>query len=409
MNPKKTKTFLGFPLSTEENENSEVVNSPKERGIALLISLIIIMMLMMFTTDMIVTSSVELKLAAGKRDEIKAEYLAKSGIHLSTFLILADLGVDLTLYKTVKAIPSDGSNDIWDIDFLQNTPIGPSAAKFFQSGAGGIKLSKVIDSKVFDQLNLFDGDFTISIEDEASKININECAVGKGIECLNLLNGLMSCPAESHFLTIRRKKGTELAAHIKDWADFRNSPAKGAEYSHEDDPYDRKDSGQKPKNDYFDSVNELLQVEGWNSDVHSVFSPYLTVYPIPSQTNANNKKKRFKININSAKRELVSCLLKTYNGCEEKAAIGSTPIGGQKPKPVNTNKGIESKLSQVYCDKEKKKWFTFRSDVYRIKAKGEVGDTIKKIETVVHRRIEPKKNRKLSFDPVLDYLYWNSR
>ena len=58
-----------------------------ERGVALLIAIISIAILTVVATDFAYNTRVDLQMAANQRDEVRAYYLAKSGIGLSRMLL----------------------------------------------------------------------------------------------------------------------------------------------------------------------------------------------------------------------------------------------------------------------------------------------------------------------------------
>ena len=64
-------------------------------------------------------------------------------------------------------------------------------------------------------------------------------------------------------------------------------------------------------------------VAGWDNDMQKIFSPFLTVYPMPLEAMRDNKaSSTFQINFNSAPRELLNCLFpKATTECAEKSAL----------------------------------------------------------------------------------------
>ena len=70
------QTYMGFPVDeTGDNGRSNDPNQGK-RGIALIIAIMIISVMMLFTSDLILSSQVNISLASANRDNIKAEYMA---------------------------------------------------------------------------------------------------------------------------------------------------------------------------------------------------------------------------------------------------------------------------------------------------------------------------------------------
>lgn len=406
----------GFPVGDVpadakpvELDNRSDDTALKKRGIAMLIAIFMTAMMMLFTSDMIVNATVDAKLASANRDNIKAEYMAKSGVNMAVFLVTADLAVDLTLYefqgKAYK--PADGPQDMWGM--LNGFPIGGETIEMVASLQEGFDLSKVNDSEVLDQLQLFDGQFILNIEDEASKINVNYCAKSRGEPCMTLLKALMSCPAEKEFLERKKLDVNEIVGFIRDWADFPSAslsdgPTAGTNVSSENDAYSDRTPKVSVKNAPYDSLDELKMIPGWDEDLHQVFSPYLTVYPIPPSEKTDSS---FYINFNSADRAFLSCLLpKGSRECAENAAMFASKraeIGN-----IQGADGIRQQIGQAYCetDKEKTQNFTYRSDVYRIRVTGEVGDQKRIIEAVIHRRVPDDLDKREGFKGAYKYLYW---
>ncbi len=398
------RAHWGFPVSSASSLAEHDSAIATKRGIAMLIAIFMTAMMMLFMSDMIVNATVDAKLAAANRDNIKAEYIAKSGVNLALFLLTADMAVDLTMYefqgKSYK--PSDGPQDIWGM--LNGFPIGGETLEMVSSLQEGFDLSKVNDGDVLEQLQLFDGQFVMTVEDESSKINLNYCAIGRGERCLALLKGLMSCPAEKEFLERKRIDVNELVGFIRDWADLKDDPYEGTNVSSENDAYADRVPKVSVKNAPYDSVQELLMIPGWDEDLHSIFAPYLTVYPIPP---IDAKQSNTYINFNSADRAFLSCLLpKGARECAENAAMFAT-----KRAEIGTIQGasaIKQQIEQAFCEseKEKKETFTYRSDIYRLKVVGEVGDQRRSVEAVVHRRIPDDLDKREGFKGAYKYLYW---
>ena len=377
---KVPKTIAGFPVSDDAKEHAP---EEKSKGIALLIAIFMTAMLLLFMSDMIVNSTVEVKLAAANRDNVKAEYVAKSGLNLATFLIATDFAIDITMHELQgnKYIPSDSGQDIWAL--LNGFPIGGDTVELVEAFREGFDLSKLSDDRVLSKLKELDGQFSLVVSDEMSKININYCAVGQGIKCSTMLLALMSCPAESSFLEEKKVVAKEIVAHIRDWADTDSNVEEASGASSETDPYADREPKVFPKNAYFDTIDELKLIPGWDDEIHEVFSPYLTVYPIPSQTAQQSE---VYLNLNSADRSLLACLLpKSALECAESAA-GYFENLSEMP-GANSPETVRNVLSRFFCESrnESVKQFTYRSDVYRINISATVGDQTRTINAVVQR------------------------
>lgn len=405
----KIHTIWGFPVEAEEAfaQRAEAgrnkrPNGPKERGVAMVTALLVVSFMFMSVADMLVTSSVSLEMAIGVRDRIKAEYLAKSGKNLALFLISGDLGFDLYQFDKLKKVPSDGPGDFWT--YVNGLPIGPESMKMMQE-AGGIKLSQVNDSKVFQTLDSFDGSFTVTVEDEAAKLNINHCPTNYGQQCRELLTALMSCPAELEYLEKKKAKPEELVANLTDWIDENNRVTPGSNFGSEGDPYGDREPRMRVKNAPLDSLEEIKVVEGWDDDIYNIFSPYLTVYP-PRE----RKEDEAPININSSMAGMMTCLMKDKGEeCRKNAILKMNPAKSvDQLENISDFNGLKSRLANVFCEtgKNATKNFTYRSDVFRIKVAAESGTQMRNLELVVTRAPPSGEDTKNNFGGSYKILYW---
>src|SRR5699024_9220297 len=69
-------------------------NRKKERGVALMIAIISIAILTAVATEFAYASRVDMQMAANQRDDIRAYYLARSGVGLSRLLLSFQKQVD---------------------------------------------------------------------------------------------------------------------------------------------------------------------------------------------------------------------------------------------------------------------------------------------------------------------------
>ena len=160
-------------------------------------------------------------------------------------------------------------------------------------------------------------------------------------------------------------------------------------------PYESEKPSYKIKGLPFDDVSELKLIAGWDDDIHSVFAPYLTVFPY----NNISKKEKSAININTAPREMLACLVpQAMSGeCAKDFTIKINEI--KKDKKALTNGNISKVLKDMMCYAGQKgegsestnpeRWFGVRSSVFRIKIKSKTGTQQAGLEAVV-RRIMPQ-------------------
>src|SRR5690606_766358 len=109
-------------------------------------------------------------------------------------------------------------------------------------------------------------------------------------------------------------------------------------------PYGRKHPPYSAKNGPFDSLDELRLIEGWDEDMHTIFSPYITVYPF-HLANDNSA-----VNINTANKALLGCLLPEAKvECNEKfqQTINTRNIDGTNL--AASEQSLKQVLSDVFC------------------------------------------------------------
>ncbi|NDE14384.1 hypothetical protein EBZ80_05575 [bacterium] len=400
------QTLWGFPVAARSGSDSPDASSSRaggNRGVALLMAVMMIALMIVFAADSIVSSQVDLQLAVIQRNRIRAEYAAKSGFNLATFLLAADLAKDLTLGST-PALQKLGLGDVnirlWEL-LNQMPPIGGEDAETMQSFAKAFGLSNILDSAVLDQLKWIEATFATTVSDEQQKIDVNYCSSGAREPCAAvraMMTALFSCPAEKSFLARKKLTPMELSARIQDWVDPDSRAESESGFTDESDPYQRRKKPFKAKNGPLDSVDELRMIEGWDEEVHAVFSPYLTAFPIWKK-----REDRARINLNSAPRELLQCLFQDagperFKKLAQLLKLRDTEfkqIAG-KDRPVDQviselfgySRGGEASGNQPGNQSDpanKAAWFGKMSQTYRINVKASSGETQRELEAVIER------------------------
>ncbi|MEY4632024.1 MAG: hypothetical protein RIQ81_2144 [Pseudomonadota bacterium] len=415
---RSVQTLLGFPVA----HGTCAPEKKGDKGIALLMAVMMIAIMILFAAESIVSSQVDLQLAVTQRDRVRAEYAAKSGFNLSTFMLSADLAKDLTLSST-PALQSLGLGDmdlrLWEL-LNQLPPLGGEDADMVQSFVAAFGLSNVMDSGTIDQLKAIEGSFAIKIADEQQKIDLNYCSSGAREPCAAvraMLTALLSCPAEKAFLSKKRLTPMELSARVQDWVDPDSRVESESGFSDESDPYSRRKKPYKAKNGPLDSIDELKMIEGWDEDVHKVFAPYLTVFPIWKK-----REDRPKININSAPRELLQCFFQDAGPERFKRLAQMLKLRETEFKSLA---GKDKPMDQVISDlfgysrsdggggnqadpANKSSWFGRMSQTYRIEINASSGDTRRTLLAVIERVIPDGTavGSNLSSRSAFRVLYW---
>lgn len=229
------------------------MNIRNNKGIALVITLLVLTLLIVLILEFSQSMRVEARAAANFRDDIKAYYLARSGVTFAIAVLEDD-------YKTNPNY--DALNESW----AQKIPPIP----------------------------LGDGFVSVEITDEDSRLNVNKISTGFGTVTGDNMRLFM----------VRFLKQFELeediADSIADWTDTDDSERipGGAEsnyYQSLEDPYEAKN---KP----FDSIQELRLIKGLGNETYNKVQKFLAV-------NSDGW-----ININTAGKEVIMSLSENLSG-----------------------------------------------------------------------------------------------
>jgi len=229
------------------------MNIRNNKGIALVITLLVLTLLIVVILEFSQGMRVEARAAANFRDDIKAYYLARSGVTFAIAMLEDDNKTDQNY---------DSLNELW----AQKIPPIP----------------------------LGDGFVSVEITDEDSRINVNKMSTGFGT-----VNG-----ETMRLFMVRFLKQFELeediADSIADWTDTDDSERipVGAEsnyYQSLEDPYEAKN---KP----FDSIQELRLIKGLENETYNKLQKFLAV-------NSDGW-----INMNTAGKEVIMSLSENLSG-----------------------------------------------------------------------------------------------
>ena len=229
------------------------MNIKDNKGIALVITLLVLTLLIVVILEFSQGMRVEARAAANFRDNVKAYYLARSGVTFAIAMLEDDDKTDQNY---------DSLNELW----AQKIPPIP----------------------------LGDGFVSVEITDEDSRINVNKMSTGFGT-----VNG-----ETMRLFMVRFLKQFELeediADSIADWTDTDDSERipVGAEsnyYQSLEDPYEAKN---KP----FDSIQELRLIKGLENETYNKLQKFLAV-------NSDGW-----INMNTAGKEVIMSLSENLSG-----------------------------------------------------------------------------------------------
>ena len=314
-----------------------------QRGFALLMALILVVLITAFVTDFNYKSRIDIISAGHHRDDVRAGYLAKSGIRTYGLLLimgrqvgrnpmaqglLASMGMNLDGAAMVcRSIPF---LDTAMLRFMAQMGDGMMSDEeegglLSLLGAGGPEETdpaqnripvrgELDESQDEDQEGLkrdlldFEGDFKVDCIDESSRIDLNgfgnQTWAGYTLQqhpTALMLYGLMAHEDFDPLFEERLKMDRwELIGNIKDWVDV-DSQRSGLWGGDEDGLYDDYEPRYRSKNGRFDTVEEAKMVHGVNDEVWSLFGESLSVHT-----------QNFKINVNSAGPEMIRALIRAY-------------------------------------------------------------------------------------------------
>ena len=311
------------------------IRRARQRGVVLIIVLLMITLIMAVTVQMVRASRLGYYEAANMRDLLKAGYLAKSGFYRGQALMDED----------------DNDYDALFEKWAQSDVISAPAASMFDEGY-----------------------FTLVIEDESGRLNINRLVGERGFNepVKGVLVRLLSLPA----FGLESQQVMAIVNAIKDYLDV-DSEATGAEKgTPEPTGY---------KNGSLDSLEELLTIPGISQELffgtqeHPGLSKYLTIYGDG------------RININTAPRQILQSLAERMT--EDQAAAMETfrrrssaelgDPGWYRNVPGMAGVMIDGTLIKT------------RSEVFRITSTGWLNKMSQQVTGIVQRGRTPDETSKI--------------
>jgi len=239
----------------------KIKHKENEKGIVLIIVLIVIAILTIVVTDFTFSTHIDLEISNNTLNDIKAQYIAKSGVSVVSSVMkgnnLEDLG-DLSSVTGDVEVGSEGNN-IWSL----NVPAFPVG----------------------------DGVVTMTVQDERSKINLNSLVN----QTTNKVDFQVLAALTELFrnLEVETDKSELFIASLINWVD---KTIKGAQ--NDQDPrgaagnfYNTLDNPYTIKDGPLDSLDEIRMIEGMDEDFYNKIIDYVTIYPINKQVNFSTASK----------------------------------------------------------------------------------------------------------------------
>jgi len=244
-----------------------------------------ITVLTVFLTELQEETSSELSAALAERDQLRAEYYARSAVNLSRLLIASEGTIRASLGPMLGMLSGSPPAQIpvWNFSDMILGPFNDQLAVAAFGGTTGVDVS------TGKNLGLTGGGrFDLKIIDEESKINVNIGATGatsvsSQLRLAGQLLGLFAPPQNNPLFEDRDADGqfsdrTTICGAIVDWTDFDEtlftcdiSSTAGSGGGIEDNFYQTIGLDYRRKNSAFDSIEELRMVRGMGDDFWATF------------------------------------------------------------------------------------------------------------------------------------------
>lgn len=390
----------------------------RERGVAMLLVVTSIAIMTAVAMDFQFNASVDLQLAANARDELRAEYLARSAINVGRLVLMFQRQLDGQTGSASSLLQGLGLGGatggalnfrLWEI-----VPIDCGVLTFVLGGglsAMGAPAfgdpSKGVEGQALASFGDFEGCFSATIEDEEQKLNVNRLNMGSvtGQAPMLQMRAMLADPRfefvfereDAHKLKVLPD---DVLIALHDWIDDGETQAtlnlSGAGdpfpdgFSDENRNYmSRYPLRYRSKNAAFDTLDELYQVDGIGDLFMAAFRDRLTVYP--------DKNKLLNINTGSQEQMLLNIFLAAEDENDVKLRDLTTLqnilqeiaqakvfsfIGMSTSQFISIieNNGIAVKPA---LKAKSNKWITDKSETFTIRATGQAGRVEKRMTAVI--------------------------
>jgi general secretion pathway protein K len=416
-----------------------------ERGAALLVVIVSVAILTALAADLAYESRVSLEIAGSARDELRATYLAKSGVAFSRMVLGFQQQIDDAASAACGLLgggqtqrppgqrgrPGAGAPQqpappcprpqIWSA-----VPVGSALVQSLFGGTAAPE-EEADGAPARAGFGELEGTFEAKIEDEGRKVNAQldarEISGPARMQVMGLYQ-LVCDPRWDRLFDREDANGTrtsrqDLIVHLRDWVDddkvssslvasFPGTPClmEPAErpfepgFGDENFPYDKGEDRYRAKNARLDSIEELYLVAGVSDAFMAAFEDRLTVYlPVEAPRNINTTDRRDLVeNARSIADPLGQpALLDPEFGAKLQQAMSDQTLGGlmtitsQQFVSILQVLGVTVNVNALGSAAGGNQLFTDRSYVFRIRATGNAGAIAKHIDAVVS--FDPAQNR----------------
>jgi general secretion pathway protein K len=257
----------------------------RKEGFALLLSMIALMILAVLVTDLHETTGTNFAAAMAERDQLRAEFLARSGVNLTRMLVAQERALR-TLVGPVLKFAFQGRPvpqlPVWHYANMILKPF----ANF--DGSKGDAESAGFDLELAEGLGRTGGSFEIIAAAENGKVNVNDPHLANSeisrLNVASLLSQLIAPPKYDPLFSELDDRGrtntrSDLVANVVDWWDLDEQrsnydPTMGTLQSsggEDTDYYREQPEPYVIKGAPFDTLEELRLVRGMSDDVWATF------------------------------------------------------------------------------------------------------------------------------------------
>ena len=355
----------------------------KESGLVLIVVVIIVAILSTLVVDFMYFTQVDTEIAANTRDDIKAKYIAKSGVNVFAGAIKDKSPEELK--EEIGLLTNQGAEV--DENWAINIP-------FFPVG---------------------DGNVSLNIVDERSKINLNSLISPSS----NLIDNQVYVELKELFkiLGVDSKRSEVFIASLINWLD---RPLQGKENDQDSsganaDYYQSLEKPIKIKDGPLDSLDEIRMIKGMDEEFFERIKDYVTVYTPDKKVNFSTAPRA--VMFSALKGAIVSTLQRQEGGKPEDLKdsvaerIVDEVIEARKENAVIDRKKVTEVVNNV--DPTLKinaglsgvVFHSGQSDVFRVTSIGSIGGedpTIRVVEAVV-------RNNRSSNNQGIEIISWKEK
>jgi general secretion pathway protein K len=294
------------------------------RGFALLATLLAIALMTVLVVDFTTSTALGYRAAANQADEMRAYYLARSGINVGLAILAQD-----TINDAQQQNPYDGLNEAW----AQPAPPIPVS--------GGV--------------------VALSIIDEARKIDINLLWDPQKNAINPVYEGIIAR------LFTNLGVSTELVPVIEDWLDPDSIESPGGA---EADYYLKLTPPYEPRNSAMPTIGDMRMLKGMDDATFMRLSHYLTTMP------------EQRVNANTAPPEVLAALIPEF---ENDPDLVKEIIAARDQRPFTTNNDINNLPGIGQFTGHLGPLLTTRSSYFTINGQGDFAGARKRIYSTFRR------------------------